>query len=192
LPGNVSVKPPTASNTEYGVSMHAAGHSGHLTAAQQQAVAPGGIARQSEADVAGRGAVRVAGVLQGAVLEQQLGADRPDTVAAGVDHLQQPIVGDDLGVVVQQEQMVTDGVRRAEIDHGGEVEGPLDSPTNLTCGPKPRSSSATAAGISRPATTITSTSTCAVARTDRTASTTVHAGLAAHLTGHADAGHYRR
>jgi hypothetical protein len=61
-----------------------------------------------------RGAVRVPGVLQGAVLEQQAGADGTDIGrCGGVDHEIEPVGVHDLGVVVQQQQEVATGVRRA-------------------------------------------------------------------------------
>ena len=97
-------------------------HTGDLAPLGQHAVAPRGVAGQAEADVVERCAVGVAGVLQGAVLEHQLGADGADAVAAGVEHQLQPVGADHLGVVVQQQEMVARCVRGAEVDDRGEVE----------------------------------------------------------------------
>ena len=53
---------------------------------------PGGIAGQAEADVVERRAVRVPGVLQRAVLEQQAGADGTDAGRrGGVEQLGEPV-----------------------------------------------------------------------------------------------------
>ena len=88
----------------------------------QHASAAGAVAGTAEPDVVERRAIGVPGVLQRAVLEQQLGADRADARRAGIDHLRQPVGGDDFGVVVQQQQVLASRVRGTEVDDGGEVE----------------------------------------------------------------------
>ena len=58
--------------------MHGRGDTGNLAPPRQQTVATRCVAGQTEPDVTGGRAVRVTGVLQGAVFEQQLGTDRAD------------------------------------------------------------------------------------------------------------------
>ncbi len=75
------------------------------------------------------------GVLDGVIRVEQLRAHAAHTLLLGVhDHLFQPSGGDDLGIVVEQQQILAGGVLLAEVVQGAVVEAlalPCDDPEGI-------------------------------------------------------------